>query len=87
MIDENLDKTDQRFRLDYEIEIYSIDTEETAKQEITKELIKLVNNIFDEHYGFTRKMNRNIPNIDLNVDRQKMRYEGKIDENNKIYRR
>jgi hypothetical protein len=32
-------------------------------------------------------MNRNIPNIDLNVDRQKMRYEGKIDENNKIYRR
>ena len=82
-----MDKTDQRFRMAYEIEIYTIDIEGTAKQEITKELIKLVNDVFDEHYGFNRRTNKNIPNIDLNVDRQNMRYEGKLDENNKIYRR
>lgn len=87
LVDENLDKTDQRFKINYEIEIYSIDTEEIPKQEIRKELIKLVNDVFDEHYGFTRKGNDNIPNIDLNVDRQQMKYYGKLDEKNIIYRR
>lgn len=87
LIDENLDKTDQKFKMVYEIEIYTIDTEEVAKEEITQELIKLVNDVFDEHYGFNRKTNSNIPNIDLNVDRQHMRYDGKLDENNIIYRR
>lgn len=87
IINENLDKTDQRFRIVFEIEIYSIDEENTAKQEITKELIRLVNDVFDEHYGFNRRTNSNIPNIDLNVDRQYMRYEGKLDENKIIYRR
>ena len=87
LVDENLDKTDQRFKINYEIEIYSIDTEEIPKQEIRKELIKLVNDVFDEHYGFTRKGNDNIPNIDLNVDRQQMKYSGKLDEKNIIYRR
>lgn len=86
LVDENLDKTDQRFKINYEIEIYSIDTEDTAKQNIRKELIKLVNNVFDEHYGFTRKGNDNIPNIDLNVDRQLLKYSGKLDEKNIIYR-
>lgn len=87
LVDENLDKTDQRFKMAYEIEIYAIDIENIAKQEIVKELIKLVNDVFDEHYGFYRKTNKNIPNIDLNVDRQHMRYEGKLDEKNNIYRR
>lgn len=87
LVDENLDKTDQRFKINYEIEIYSIDTEEMPKQEIRKELIKLVNDVFDEYYGFTRKGNDNIPNIDLNVDRQQMKYSGKLDEKNIIYRR
>ena len=71
----------------YEIEIYTIDTEDKAKQEITKELVKLVNDVFDEHFGFMRRTNKNIPNIDLNVDRQYLRYDGKLDFNNIIYRR
>lgn len=86
LVDENLDKTDQKFKINYEIEIYSIDTEETAKQDIRKELIRLVNDVFDEHYGLARKGNDNIPNIDLNVDRQKLKYSGKLDEKNIIYR-
>ena len=87
LVDENLDKTDQRFKINYEIEIYSIDKENIPKQEIRKELIKLVNEVFDEYYGFTRRGNINIPNIDLNVDRQQMKYSGKLDEKNIIYRR
>lgn len=87
LYDENLDKTDQRFRIVFEIEIYTIDKEEIAKQVITEELKKLVNDIFDIKYGFTRKANNPAPNIDLNVDKRYMRYEGKIDENNIIYRR
>jgi len=71
----------------FEIEIYSKDKELKAKQEITKELSKLVNDIFDEHYGFSRKSNIPIPNIDLDVDRRYMKYQAKIDENKRIYRR
>lgn len=87
LYDENLDKTDQRFNLVFEIEIYTIDKDNIAKQVITEELKKLVNDIFDIKYGFTRKANNPAPNIDLNVDKRYMRYEGKIDENNIIYRR
>lgn len=87
LYDENLDKTDQRFNLVYEIEIYSIDKNNTVKEIITEELKNIVNEIFDIKYGFTRKANNPVPNIDLNVDRRYMRYEAKIDENNKIYRR
>ena len=43
LYDENLDKTDQRFKLVYEIEIYTIDKEETARQTITEELKNLIN--------------------------------------------
>ena len=87
LYDENLDKTDQKFNLVYEIEIYTIDKDNIARQVITEELTKLVNDIFDIKYGFNRKANNPKPNIDLNVDRRYMRYEAKIDENNIIYRR
>lgn len=82
-----MDKTDQRFRVVFEVEIYTIDTEGYAKEEIKDELVDLVNDVFDEHYGFNRKINRSIPNIDLDVERQHLRYEGKLDENYIIYRR
>ena len=85
--DENLDKTDQRFYLSYEIEIFSINVGNKPKQLIAKELEKLINDVFDEHYGMDRKMNRQAPNVDDNVYRWNMRYEAKIDENKKIYRR
>ena len=87
LVDENLDKTDQKFNVTYEIEIYSMDKASLPKQEITKELAKLVNDVFDEHYGFTRKSNNPVPNIDLDVDRRHMVYGAKIDENKRIYRR
>ena len=54
---------------------------------ITKELTKLVNDVFDVHYGFNRRENINLPNIDENVDRQHLRYEAIVDENNIIHRR
>ena len=84
---ENLDKTDQRFYIGYEIEIYSINKENIAKQAITQELVRLVNDVFDEHYGMNRKANRDVPNVDMDVYRWNMRYEAKIDENKRIYRR
>ncbi len=87
LYDENLDKTDQKFDLVYEIEIYTINKDNIARQLITDELVKLVNDIFDTKYGFARKTNKPVPNIDLNVDRRHMRFEAKIDENNIIYRR
>ena len=87
LYDENLDKTDQKFDLVYEIEIYTIDKENTVRQLIEEELARLVNDVFDIKYGFARKTNKTIPNIDLNVGRRHMRFEAKIDENNIIYRR
>ena len=87
LYDENLDKTDQRFNIGYEIEIYTMNKGQVAKQEIANEVIKLVNDVFDVHYGLRRTFNRQIPNVDTDVYRHDMRYEGKIDENKIIYRR
>ena len=84
---ENLDKTDQRFKIGYEIEIYTKDKENIAKQVIADELVKLINDVFDEHYGMNRKLNKEAPNIDTDIYRWIMRFEAKIDENKKIYRR
>ena len=87
LYDENLDKTDQRFNIGYEIEIYTINKGQVAKQEIANELIKLINDVFDVHYGLRRTFNQQIPNVDSDVYRHDMRFEGKIDENKIIYRR
>lgn len=84
---ENLNKTDQRFDIKYEIEIYTINKNGIAKQVISDELKKLINDVFDEHYGMNRKRNFEAPNADTDVFRWHMQYEAKIDENKKIYRR
>lgn len=84
---ENLDKTDQRFYIGYEIEIYTMNIDETSKQTIADELVQLLNDIFDEHYGMDRKLNKELPNADANIYRWGMRFEAKIDENKRIYRR
>ena len=84
---ENLDKTDQRFNLAFEIEIYSINKAEISKQVITNELKQLINDVFDEHYGMNRKSNQEAPNADTDVYRWNMRFEAKIDEKKRIYRR
>ena len=87
LYDENLDKTDQRFNIGYEIEIYTINKGQIAKQEIANELINLINDVFDIHYGLRRTLNQQIPNVDNDVYRHNMRFEGKVDENKIIYRR
>ena len=80
LYDENLDKTDQRFNIGYEIEIYTMTRGSIAKEEVAEELKGLVNDVFDTHYGLRRTLNKEIPNVDLNVFRWGMRFEGKIDE-------
>ena len=87
LYNENLNKTDQRFRISFSIEIYAVNKDRIAKQTIIYELTQLVNDVFDEHYGMTRRTNREIPNIDTDVCRWNMRFDGKIDENKRIYRR
>lgn len=87
LYDENLDKTDQRFEISYEIEIYSMDKDKIAKQVISNELMNLVNDVFDEHYGMRRVSNKEAPNADVDIYRWHMQYRAKIDENKIIYRR
>ena len=45
---------------------------------------RLISDVFDEHFGFTRKENKNVPNADLNLDRRHMRFVAIIDENKRI---
>lgn len=91
LIDETMDKKEQEFKLIFEIEIYSQDkvvgTKTIARQSIIEELDKLVYDVFSEHYGMKLKEDKSIPNIDTNVDRQYVRYEGTINENKIIFRR
>lgn len=84
---ENLDKTGQLFNLVYEINIYAEDKGTIRKHIIVDELKKLVNDVFDEHYGMNRRANIKAPNADLSVEKRYLRYESKINENKIIYRR
>ena len=84
---ENLDKTDQKHKIEYEIEIYAIDKGSIPKQVIIQELKGLVNEVFDNHYGMYRRACIPTPNADRNVDKLYMRYNAIIDENKRIYRR
>lgn len=84
---ENLDKSDQKFRVEYEVEIYATDKGSIPKQVIIQELKGLVNEVFDDHYGMYRRACIPTPNADRNVDRLYMRYDAIIDEGKKIYRR
>ena len=85
--DETLSKTEKKYELIYETNIYAIDSGTTSKEEIINELKKLVCNAFEDDIGFTITFNEKAPNIDLNVGRQFIRAEAIIDEGNKIYRR
>lgn len=89
--DEALAKEEQKFIIRYEIDIYSINMKQDGKvipkEIIRKELTNLINDVLDVHYGFNRKQNLNLPNIDENVDRQYLSYEAIVDENKKIFRR
>lgn len=71
----------------YEVEIFSMDRVENgkaiSKREVTKELINLVNDVFEDYFGFTRVSKKPMPNIDLDVDRFYLRYEGIYDTNTK----
>ena len=87
LYDENLDKTDQRFWIGYEFKIYSMDKPNTVKQEITEELVKLIYDVFFEYYGMDIRADYEIPNVDNDVFAWYMRFEAKIDENKRIYRR
>ena len=84
---ENMDKTDQRFNIGYEVEIYTMDKDDIARQTIANEIKGLVNEVLDEHYGMDRKSNKQLDNADTDVYRWYMLYEAKIDENKRIYRR
>lgn len=89
---ETLKNGEQKLKLTYEIEIYAMDKTavqtKVARQEIINELKKLVNDVFDETLGFRRTASRPRANIDLDVARHYMRFEGVYDTtNNKIFRR
>ena len=77
LYDENLDKTDQRFRIGYEIEIYAVNKDNVAKQTITNELIKLINDVFDEHYGMNREIEVEVEKEDgtKSIEMQPAHYE------------
>lgn len=87
LYDENLNKTDQRYNLAFEIEIYTKNNKKITKQIIADELQNLINDVFDVHYGMNRRTNRPLPNIDADVYRWGMKYTAKIDEFKRIYRR
>lgn len=85
--DEDLTKGGQQFKLEYDIEIYAIDKGNIPRQVIIQELKKLVNDVFDNHFGMYRRACIPTPNADRNVNKLYMRYNALIDEEKVIYRR
>ncbi len=84
---ETLKYNEGKYNLTYEIELYAKDIDDKSKKEILDELKKLVNDVFDEHYKFTRRSCKTAPNADIDIGKIFMRYTAVIDENKRIYRR
>lgn len=87
--EETLDKKEKKSKLTYSIKIYTQDSDSNvSKVTIAEELLGLVNNIMENHYGMTRTACTRQPNLDLNVYSFLLRYECILDEDNLIiYRR
>lgn len=85
---ETLDKKEQKFRMVFEINIFTQDKTPTDKTVIAEELTELVNDVFEEQFGMRRTNNAPIPNIDDSVYRKHLIYRGIYDiEQNKMYDR
>lgn len=85
--DECLAKEEQKFRVTFEIEIYAENQPTTSRKLIIDELKELVNDVFDVHFGMSRRISRDLPNEDMNIDRHFLRYAAIVDENKRIFRR
>lgn len=90
--EETLSLGEQKLDLTYEIEIYAMDKvvngKKIARQVIIDELKNIINDVFENQYGFTRMTSTPRQNIDLDVSRFYMRFEGVYDTvNKKIFRR
>lgn len=88
--DETLCYGEQKYKIKFEIEIYTTDktvgSKKIARQTIIEELEELVYEVFEEHYRFKGNEPQVRPNADINVSREAIQFEGKI-KNNIIYRR
>lgn len=88
--DETLKYGERKYKIEFEIEIYTTDktveNKKIARQTIIEELESLVYEVFEEHYRFKGKKPDRRPNADINVSREAIQFEGKI-KNNIIYRR
>lgn len=88
--DETLKYGEKKYQVIFEIEIYStdkaIETKKVSRQTIMQELEKLVYDVFEEHYKLSGEEPKTKPNADTNIDRETIRFTGKI-KNNIIYRR
>jgi hypothetical protein len=88
LYDEDLDKQCQRNAVAFELNIFAKDNGTTHRQDIIRELEKLVDEVMNDQFGLTRSTNQTVPNIDDSIYRQYMIYTGVYDtELNKIYRR
>lgn len=87
--DETLDKKEKTSKLTYTIRIYTQDDKnKVSKVLIAEELVNLVNDIMENHFGMTRTACTRQPNLDLNVYSFLLRYECVLDEDKLIiYRR
>lgn len=65
------------------LEIY---TEGTARIKNSYEIRNKVDKILSKDFGLGRTYSKSIPNMDINVYRYKMVFNGKLDENKTIYR-
>lgn len=88
--EETLKYGERKYKVIFEIEIYttdkSINNKKVSRTTIIQELEKLIYETFEEHYGLLGGEPKITPNADTNVARETIRFTGKI-KNNIIYRR
>ncbi len=84
-------KSERRYKIIFDIEIYATDktvgtNKKISRQTIISELEDLVYEVFEEHFGLLGKEPQSRPNADTNISREGIEFTGKY-KNKILYRR
>lgn len=84
LVDKTLNKREKKFKLSIECQIFSKDELPVHKRDIANHIDELIKGVCQDTYGLGLAMRNVIPNLDENIYRIVVRYEGVIDEDTKV---
>lgn len=84
LVGKTLNKKEKKYKFAIECQVFSKDTSSTHKRVIANHIDELIKGVCQDTYGLGLAMRNVIPNLDENIYRIVVRYEGIVDEDTKV---